>query len=187
MDYSEKPPPPQRPRDRADDEEEEPDYRRSGGEPPQGLGSLAQSARNKKLNLARGILFFVGILTIAVNIWMLFQIQKEVNEARQRGMIIIQSRVNLFYAATYVGIALGVVFTIFGFLVKVFPVPITITSLVLYVAAYLGFGALEPENLWKGAVIKVLIVVGLIQSIQAAIAYQKEEKRTARIREEWPE
>jgi hypothetical protein len=74
-------------------------------------------------------------------------------------------------------IALGVLFIIFGILVKTYPVPITITSLVLYVGAAIIFGYLDPSTLARGWLIKLLIIVGLVKSIQSALAYQREQQR----------
>jgi hypothetical protein len=43
------------------------------------LGSLAQSARTKQLKTARGILYFVGILTVVVNVAFVIFAEQVVN------------------------------------------------------------------------------------------------------------
>ena len=45
------------------------------------LGNLAQSARGNELNQARGILIVIGVLTIAVNGWLLYNLPNEIEEA----------------------------------------------------------------------------------------------------------
>ena len=65
-----------------------------------GLGSLAQAARSKQLNSARGILLFVGVISIAANAVFYFlaekmvddELKKEVATLRGQGMIIDQTK-----------------------------------------------------------------------------------------------
>jgi hypothetical protein len=143
------------------------------------LGSLAQAARGNELNSAQRILLVIGILTLAINGFLLFNLPNEiqhaieqnqiapedVEQARQGGMIAGY----LMYGLTTL---LGVVFVIFGLVVKQFPLPITITSLVLYVFAIAGLGFLDRETLVHGIIMKVIIVFALIRAIKAARAYQ---------------
>jgi len=173
----------------------QPDPRGGWSLPPVGkpLGSLAQSAREKQLNQARWILIIVGILTIAVNGFLFVaaeaavkaQIDKEVADLRaQRVMVIDQAELAKFQAsATRLTrvvaagmVALGGLFVFFGVILKKYPVPISVTSLVLYVGAAAGFAILDPSTLLKGIVVKVLIVFGLAKAVQAAVAYEKEQK-----------
>lgn len=155
-----------------------------------GSSSLAQSARLKQLNRARGILIFVGLLTIAVNVFQYVtverlvddQFNKEMNELRRQGMQFDQvkvaelrssaiSSVKLFAMGL---IAVGAAFLVGAGLIKSYPVPVTIISLVLYVGCAAIFGVLDPESLMKGIIIKIIIVVALVKAVQAAMAYQKE-------------
>ena len=69
--------------------------------------------------------------------------------------------------------ALGVVFIVLGFLVKSYPVPSTVLGLVLYVGAAAVFGYLDPATLGQGIIIKIIIIVALAKSVQAAITYQR--------------
>jgi hypothetical protein len=149
------------------------------------LGSLAQSARLKHLNTARWVLISIGILTILVNGVLLATVrQTTMAEIRKKNMVIVdqdQFEKGLMTARLImaVPIVLGVVFVILGILVKTYPVPITITALVLYVVATLGFGMLEPQTLAQGIIVKVIIVVALIKAVQAALAYQRELVQTS--------
>jgi hypothetical protein len=73
-----------------------------------------------------------------------------------------------------VPVGLGVIFIILGVMVKSYPVPMTITGLVLYVLANAIFGLLDPAMLLQGVIIKIIVVVALIKAVQAALAYQRE-------------
>lgn len=153
------------------------------------LGSLAQSARAKQLKTARIILIVVGLLTIGWNAVFLANTHKEVEGVVQeqlktlhaKGMIEdtasvaeFRHRVTLFchivYGAT---ILLGVVFVVLGLMVYAYPVPVTVLALVLYIGAAAIFGFLSPMTLAQGLIFKIIIIVALVKSIQAAVAYQK--------------
>jgi hypothetical protein len=149
------------------------------------LGSLAQSARVKHLNTARWVLISIGILTILLNGFLLATMrQTTMAEIRKKNMVIVdqdQFEQGLMTARLImaVPIALGLVFVVLGLLVKTYPVPITITALVLYVAATLAFGMLEPQTLAQGFIVKIIIVVALVKAVQAALAYQRELAQTS--------
>ena len=64
-----------------------------------------------------------------------------------------------------------------GVYVKKFPVPATITGLVLYLGANAVFGLMDPTTLARGLIIKIFIIIGLFKAVQAAIAYQRESER----------
>jgi hypothetical protein len=158
-----------------------------------GTSSLAQSARRKQLNVARGIMFGVGILTIVVNLAQLAMVDNEIDKQLdqeaaklvQQGRMIDQVKfAEIKQAAKRVGhlimygvIGLGALYIVFGLLIWKFPVPITIIALTIYVGSAVVFAALsnEPleETLLKGIIVKVIIVVALVKAVQAAIAYQK--------------
>jgi hypothetical protein len=149
------------------------------GESLKPLGSLAQSARGKELNQARGILIIIGLLTLIVNVLGLWsvpgQIQQlikqqqiapaDVEEFRQAVMI----SAYLIYGSAAL---LGLLFVVFGVIIKKFPVAITVTSLVLYILAMVGFGLLDPETLARGFIVKIIIIFALFRAIQAARAFQ---------------
>ncbi len=58
-------------------------------------------------------------------------------------------------------------------MIKQYPVPISITSLVLYLGATVVMGVLNWQTLLQGIIIKVIVIVVLVKAVQAAIAYQK--------------
>jgi hypothetical protein len=153
---------------------------------PAGLGSLAQSARAKQLNQARNILLAVGVLTILVNAFLLLNVRNEAKQAVgfMRGDAAeiqrLEDHVVRMGAVIYGGvILLGILFVVFSLIIKLYPVQITITSLILYVGAAAIFAVLDPTTLMQGAIIKVIIIVGLAKAIQSAIAFERERRQTA--------
>jgi hypothetical protein len=149
------------------------------GERPR-LGSLAQAARRKQLNQARWLLIIVGALILGVNAFVAATARSQLEaEVRKAGLQILpgpefDAAVRLVVVLSVVLCVLGVVFILFGIIVKMYPVPITIISLVLYVGAALVLAVFDPESILRGLIIKILIVVALASSIRAAIAYEKE-------------
>jgi hypothetical protein len=143
-----------------------------------GLGSLAQSARQSSLKQARVILILVGVLTLAVNLVLFLNIENEVQDLRRQhpGIVIPQDAIQtarLIYGGTA---ALGGVFIVLGIAVYAAPVVCTVIGLVLYLGGFAVFAVLDPENIHRGIIIKILIIVGLIKAVQAAAAYEREAK-----------
>jgi hypothetical protein len=166
------------------------------------LGSLAQKARGKQLKQARIIFFVVGVLTIVMNIVDISMIRsnfrkavdKEIQKKGGPGVVQVDraqlqkaedDTFLLGCAIDGVFMLLGVVFLIFGALVYRFPVPVTVTGLVLYLLS-LGAGLVivavggEPEEIGRfvssGLLIRILIIVALAKAIQSAIAYEQERR-----------
>jgi len=172
-----------------------------GGQQPGSLpslaggSSLAQSARLKQLNTARGIMFGVGVITILFNIFQFVVAEKLVDEElnkqaadlRRQGLVIDQAKLaevkesagRTVKLVTVGLVAIGIMYIVFGFIVKTYPVPVTITALVVYVGCIVIFGVLDPSTLAQGAIIKLIIVIALVKAVQAAIAYQNELKASA--------
>jgi hypothetical protein len=160
-----------------------------GNEEGAGLSSLAQSARAKQIKTARGILFFIGVMTVGFNMIMLFIVQGQIDdEVRKLGFNPaapppeIQAQVRTLMLVNYaicIGFAfLGVVYLVLGFLTPRYPVTCTVTGLVLYITGYLVSGMIDPRQLGAGIIIKIIIVVFLFKAVQAALAAER-EKQTA--------
>jgi hypothetical protein len=145
------------------------------------LGSLAQKAREKSLNTARIILILVGILQIGVGIGFAMMAQQNLEaEVKKQGMVIVDQRafestVHLLQAINGAAAFVGLLLLMCGLLVKRYPVPMTVTGLVLYVGLHATLAILEPESLVRGILLKIIFVVALVKAIQAAAAYQREE------------
>ena len=99
------------------------------------LGSLAQAARGNELKQAQRILIGIGVLTLVVNGFLLFNLPNEIQQAIQQNQIAPENVETFRQEATISGyliyglpVLLGSLFVIFGSIIKQFPVPITITS-----------------------------------------------------------
>jgi hypothetical protein len=161
----------------------------AGGELPR-LASLAQSARSKSLKRARLTLIWLGVLMAVVNGVLLFaarqnvqaQFDQEIADLAKQGLSVDPEQVSALIDASVRATqlvaggaaALGVLFIVFGLNVYRYPLPITITGLVLY----LGFIALnavaDPLTIFQGLILKILVIVFLANAIRAALAYEKE-------------
>ena len=78
-----------------------------------------------------------------------FQLQSEVQKLQNQGMVVDQAK--LQEAELTIGgfAATGVLFIVFGLLVKSYPVPITISALVIYVGCAAIVALYHPRNwLW---------------------------------------
>ena len=72
----------------------------SASSPSPNLGSLSQSARSKSINQARGLLFVIGVLTLAVNAFFFLSarenvkqgIAAEVAKLQLQGMVFDQAK-----------------------------------------------------------------------------------------------
>ena len=161
----------------------------------QALGNLAQSARTKQLKSARGILLFVGILTVVVNVGLIVfaesfvnaQIDREVSDLRGQGMEIDNTALKEFREhairstrlANGIAVLIGAAFITCAIYVYRYPVPATVISLVMYLGAAAVYGVLDPKTLASGWIVKIIIVVGLFKAVQAVLAYESERKAAA--------
>lgn len=152
--------------------------------------SLAQSARAQELKKAKGILWFIGLLTIGFNIFMFVKDKNELDNvantmrsvpAAQRAEFDkayadASGKIRLIYGAS---IALGVIFVVCALCVDRKPVASTVTGLVLYLANVAVLAAIEPKTIPQGIIIKIFIIVGLVSSVKAALAIEKERRAEA--------
>jgi hypothetical protein len=169
-------------------------------ERPQRLGSLAQKARGQQLKTARTILFVLGGLAIVwngIDLAMLPSavkegIRKEIAKQQQFGRVIVDQKevdrvekMAIMTGSVLDGmfILMGVIFVVLGFIVYRFPVPVTISALVLYILATVVMVAVllltMPDALpamGAGLVVRIVYIVVLARAIQAAVAYEKEQR-----------
>lgn len=165
----------------------------SGGGPDAApLGSLAQSARSKQLKMAFGILLVVGILTTALNGFLFMTAESQVDAAIKTelkklppGTVADPDKVaelreqeirtmRLLHGGL---LAIGIVFIVLALNVKRHPVVITVLGLVLYIGIHAVSGFFNPAALAQGLLIKALIVIALVKSIQSAVAYERERRK----------
>lgn len=166
-----------------------------------GLGSLAQQSRRKALGRAKGILWLVGVLTVLVNGFQLLNVEKEFEKAvgaelRREGVTLSEVRarpteeraefdeaydkgLRLARVITVAGVVMGLCFIACALFVNRRPVAATVTGLVLFLGAWAATLALEPALALRGALIKVLIVIGLVSAVRAALAVERAEREGA--------
>jgi hypothetical protein len=169
---------------------ESPELGRFGRPNSAGLGSLAQSAREKHLRTARRILIAIGVLMVLGQAAMYFletsqidaEIQKEIRQQGLQGQVTAEEiqefkqesqRVLLVVHAA--AMLLGAVFIVLGVLVEKSPVAITATALALFLGREVIFAVIDATNLYRGIILKVIVIVVLVKALQAATAYQREQ------------
>lgn len=81
------------------------------------------------------------------------------------------SQLALFAGLVDAGI--GVLFLLFAFLSYKRPVASFIAALVAYVVIHVGMMFLDPSNIYKGIILKIVIVVALIRAISNARDIQR--------------
>lgn len=150
------------------------------------LGSLAQAARGKELKGAQGILIVIGLLTLAVNGFLLYNLPNELKDAAAQQQVAAEDMDAFRQAVNFAGAMIygipaliGLLFIVFGVIIKTYPVPITTVSLALYVLSAIAFAFLDPTTLARGLVLKIIIVVALFRAWKAARAHEAEAKGTA--------
>jgi hypothetical protein len=139
------------------------------------LGSLAQKERAKQLKNARTIMFVVAVVLVLSMILDWVMVENEIDKAGL-GAAERDRVYRIMYIVTGFYAGLTVMYVTFGFLVKQYPVPITIIGLVVFIALQAALMVFDETAWRKGIVIKVIVVVGLAKAIQAGIAYEAERK-----------
>lgn len=155
-------------------------------EEPKPLGSLAQAARGNELQQAQRILIVIGVLTLAVNGFSLYNLPNEIQQAIRLNQVAPANVEAFRQAVTFFGYliygsaaVLGLLFVVFGLIMKRYPVAITITSLVLYILATAAFGVIAPATLAAGLIMKVIIIIFLFRAIKAARAFEAHTQKPA--------
>jgi hypothetical protein len=139
------------------------------------LGSLGQAARGNQLKSARIIMFVLGGLMLALNLFLMVSAESQLRNQGIGGED-LKELVALNQVIAGVGILVAIVFIVLGALVYSFPVPCTIAALVLYIVYLVVQGALNPLSIVSGIIIKIFIVIGLVKSVSSARAYEQERR-----------
>jgi hypothetical protein len=174
-------------------------YGRSRDDSDEELGSLTQSARRTSLKQARIILILIGSLNLVCGIAVFSfaenLVKQSIEEEKQKagpGVVFDDAKIKevqesqvrtlrLILAGTAI---IGLVFIGLGIAVYRAPVACTVTGLVLYVGLQAIGAAIDPADLVRGILIKIIFVVALVKAVQAALAYEREVRaeREARSR-----
>ncbi len=76
-------------------------------------------------------------------------------------------------------ILVAVIFIALAFFVEQYPIPVTAVALTLFVVEQIVFAVIDPLNLARGWLIKIIVIAALVKALQAGIAAQKEERAAA--------
>lgn len=169
----------------------------SRDESPEELGSLAQSARRTSLRQARIILIVIGSLNFVCGMLVFGFVETLVNQAIEQekrkagpGVVFDEAKVKEVHDAQVRAVQLilagtmvvGLVFIGLGMAVYKAPVACTVTGLVLYVGLQAIGAAVDPADLVRGLLIKIIFIVALVKAVQAALAYEREAKAERELR-----
>ena len=155
-----------------------PDARQLSHEYIRGAEKELQEQRKRggsgALATAQITLILVGLLTIALNGFLLFNAPNEVQEVMQGGNVAMTQEsllqfVQIFYGAF---IAVGTIMIILGALIYQFPVFCPLAGLILYILAIVVSGVIDPMSLVKGIIIKVLVIVALGKAVGDGASYR---------------
>jgi len=154
------------------------------------LSNLGQQARVKQLKSAKWILIIIGVLmTVGHGIFFVMaesmvkaKFDKEVKNIQARGMEIDQvalaelSGSAVRSARVIMGgmMAIGIGLIVLGLFVYQYPLFCTVTGLVIYIGVQALNAFFDPTTIVQGIIIKILIIVGLVKAVQAALAYERE-------------
>ena len=116
-----------------------------------GPGSARQVAARRR----RNVLVIIGLIYIVMNLFALISVhdrlQKEAADLQAKGQLIDHDKLAAIVRASQVAavgfMVLGVVFLLLGLTVRAYPVPITITAFVIYVATNVVIAIADPELL----------------------------------------
>jgi hypothetical protein len=107
---------------------------------------------NKKINNARGTLFFVAAAQFGMGIYEYIS-----NEDKTIGGIAFS--IDAFVASIFLVLALTT---------KKKPYISLLLALIAYILVVAAFGFIDPTNLAKGAVVKIFFTVALVKGVKAA-------------------
>lgn len=142
-----------------------------------GLGNLADNVRKRILKQSRIALALVGVLTLGLVIYKFMKLQTEIADISPALREALASEIAEAYLIYYLTMGVGVLFLGFAAFVYRYPLFCTLSGLVIYVAAILISGIVDPSTLYQGIIMRVAIVAVLINGVKTAIVYSKELKK----------
>lgn len=162
----------------------------SGG----GLGSLAQAARDKSIRSVRTCLIVVGVLQMILTGIEFFTLEMQIDgaiAAELKASNMTKSDLDPAEFKKYrdaairngqlivAGLAVvAVAFFAFAGLTARYPLPMSVSGLVLYVVLQLMLAVLNPATLVSGWLVKIIVILVLVRGISAASASRAASVRT---------
>lgn len=138
------------------------------------LREQRQRGGSGALGTAQITMILVGLLSIALNGFLLFNAPNEVAEVMKGGDVGMSQESLLQYVQIFYGgfIAVGVAMLILGALIYQFPVFCPLAGLILYILAIVVSGILNPMSLVKGLIVKVLVIIALGKAVGDGANYR---------------
>ncbi len=126
------------------------------------------------LGTAQVTLILVGLLSIGLNGFLLFNAPNEVQEVMKSGDVAMSQEALLQFVQIFYGafMAVGAVMLLLGALIYQFPVFCPLAGLILYILAIIVSGILDPMSLLKGIIIKILVIVALGKAVGDGASYR---------------
>ena len=126
------------------------------------------------LGTAQVLMILVGLISIGINGFLLFNAPNEVQEAMKGGDVPMSQESLLHFVQLLYGafMAVGVAMLILGALIYQFPVFCPLAGLILYIIAMIVGGILNPASLLKGIIFKVLVILALGKAVGDGANYR---------------
>ncbi len=125
------------------------------------------------LGTAQITLILVGLLTIALNAFLLINSTNEVEQVMKEGEVGMSREALLQFVQIFYGsfIAVGVVLILLGALLYQFPLFCPLAGLLVYLLAMGVSAVIDPMSLIKGIIIKVLVIIALAKAVNDGAYY----------------
>ena len=127
---------------------------------------------NAKAEIAKGrvAIMIVAVLTFIGALITHMSTNNQIAEARANpAMIIDEQAVSTMNMIIYASYILGVVFVGLWFWAKQNPFSAFLTALVIYIACHATAAAIDINNLYRGIIIKAVIIILLVGAVKSAL------------------
>jgi len=142
------------------------------------MKEVDQEEHKKHVKQAGIAIIVVAVLTILYAGFLWFQLSSEISKVEANPMMVVNQEV-VSQARFQIGLVfgLGVVFIGLFFWSKVNPFAASLTALVIYITDIIVSIGIEPSAIYKGIIIKIIIILALANGVKAGLAYNQERKR----------
>lgn len=140
-----------------------------------GLGSLVDDQHRKHIRRARIAIMFVAVVTLLFAIFKWYMLEKEIAEVQASSYMVVDQAVvaqnRLIIGVTF---AIGLIFMSLFFWAKTNPFGAALTALIIYITDLIVSVGLDPKNLARGLLVKIIIIIVLANGVKSGLAYKKE-------------
>jgi hypothetical protein len=141
----------------------------------QRLGNLSAKAHEKTLRSARNAIMVVAVLQLLFTIWMCYSFNSQVAALGPEEGLDAEVRQTIAQAwmQIYALFLVPVAFIGLWFWSKRNPFAATLTALIVFVTLHLVDAAVDPTALFRGILMKIIVVVLLVNGIKAGLAHRR--------------